>query len=341
MTQASLGIPVVDLVIIVVYMVGILADRHPVDPWPGAHSQRLLPGRPVPSLGDGRPAIFAANISTIHLVGLAASGYSKVWSGATSNGWRPSPSILLGLVFAPFYFRSRISTLPEFLESATAPGLRIMLAFMAILAALFIHIGMSLYAGAAVFRQFFGIDVMTSIVIISVVTGDLHHPGRTQSGGRDGDHPGRDTDPRRGRRYGLRRPRPARPRYPYAGGLQGGRQARSAPHAADPQRGRAQLVRDLPRLPYPRGLVLVHRPDDRPAGPRLPDGEGRPVWGALRRAAQDPARLHPRPPRRSRLCPVPRRHRGGQQPDPARAARPASSRPGSRGSSPPDFWRPS
>jgi SSS family solute:Na+ symporter len=46
-----------------------------------------------------------------------------------------------------------------------------MLAFMAILAALFIHIGMSLYAGAAVFRQFFGIDVVTSIVVISVVTG--------------------------------------------------------------------------------------------------------------------------------------------------------------------------
>jgi SSS family solute:Na+ symporter len=79
--------------------------------------------------------------------------------------------VLLGLVFAPFYFRSRISTLPEFLEKRYGPGARIMLAFMAILAALFIHIGMSLYAGAAVFRQFFGIDVVTSIVIISVVTG--------------------------------------------------------------------------------------------------------------------------------------------------------------------------
>jgi len=45
-----------------------------------------------------------------------------------------------------------------------------LLAFMAITAALFIHIGMSLYAGAAVFKQFFGINVVASILIISVIT---------------------------------------------------------------------------------------------------------------------------------------------------------------------------
>ena len=38
------------------------------------------------------------------------------------------------------------------------------------MSALFINIGMSMYAGAAVFKQFFGIDVVTSIVIISVIT---------------------------------------------------------------------------------------------------------------------------------------------------------------------------
>ena len=42
---------------------------------------------------------------------------------------------------------------------------------MAILAALFIHIGMSLYAGAMVFEQFFGINVIASILIISIITG--------------------------------------------------------------------------------------------------------------------------------------------------------------------------
>jgi SSS family solute:Na+ symporter len=171
MTQPSLGIPALDLIIIIVYMLGILAI--------GVLSTRSM-GRTASGYfladrslrwGMVGSAMFAANISTIHLVGLAASGYSDglVWGNFE---WMATFTlVLLGLVFAPFYFRSRISTLPEFLEKRYGPGARIMLAFMAILAALFIHIGMSLYAGAAVFRQFFGIDVMTSIVIISVVTG--------------------------------------------------------------------------------------------------------------------------------------------------------------------------
>ena len=68
-------------------------------------------------------------------------------------------------------FRTRITTLPEFLERRYSPASRSFLAFMAIVAALFIHIGMSLYAGAAVFQRFFGINVVTSIVIISTVVG--------------------------------------------------------------------------------------------------------------------------------------------------------------------------
>ena len=44
------------------------------------------------------------------------------------------------------------------------------MAFIAIIGALFVHIGMSLYAGAVVFHAFFGIDVFTSILVISVIT---------------------------------------------------------------------------------------------------------------------------------------------------------------------------
>ncbi|MGH9429562.1 MAG: sodium:solute symporter family transporter, partial [Terriglobia bacterium] len=116
-------------------------------------------------------AMFASNISTIHLVGLAASGYNEglVWGNFE---WMATFTlILLGLVFAPFYFRNRISTPPEFLERRYSPASRAFLAFMAVVAALFIHIGMSLYAGAAVFEQFFGINVTTSIVIISKFNG--------------------------------------------------------------------------------------------------------------------------------------------------------------------------
>jgi SSS family solute:Na+ symporter len=164
------GISILDLVIIIAYLAGILAAGLL-----STRKQRLtsnnyfLAGRTL-RWGMVGSALFAANISTIHLVGLAASGYNEglVWGNFE---WMATFTlVLLGLVFAPFYFTTKISTLPEFLERRYSPASRAFLAFMAIITALFIHIGMSMYAGAAVFQQFFGIDVITSIMVISIIT---------------------------------------------------------------------------------------------------------------------------------------------------------------------------
>jgi len=170
MLGSELRIPVLDLIIIVVYlagilMIGILSVRKLK-----LNSQAyFLAGRSLP-WGMVGAALFAANISSIHLVGLAASGYNEGMVWGNFEWMATFTLILLGLVFAPFYFKSRIATLPEFLERRYGPASRVVLAFMAIMAALFIHIGMSLFAGAAVFKQFFGIDVVTSIILVSVVT---------------------------------------------------------------------------------------------------------------------------------------------------------------------------
>jgi solute:Na+ symporter, SSS family len=55
--------------------------------------------------------------------------------------------IILGLVFAPFYFRSRLSTLPEYVEKRYSPATRTILGVIFILSALLVHIGMSLLPG--------------------------------------------------------------------------------------------------------------------------------------------------------------------------------------------------
>lgn len=166
----DLNINTIDLIIIVVYLVGILLV--------GILSVRLkkmtsegyfLAGRGLGWVMVGA-ALFASNISTIHLVGLAASGYNEglVWGNFE---WLASITlILLGLVFAPFYFKSKISTLPEFLEKRYGSTARTIMAVIAIIGALFVHIGLSLYAGAVVFHAFFGFSVITSILVISVIT---------------------------------------------------------------------------------------------------------------------------------------------------------------------------
>jgi len=127
--ETELRIPMLDLVIIIAYLVGIcivgiLSSRK----LRLTSENYFLAGRGL-KWGMVGAALFASNISTIHLVGLAASGYNEglVWGNFE---WMASFTlILLALVFAPLYFRSRISTLPEFLERRYSPASRSFLAF--------------------------------------------------------------------------------------------------------------------------------------------------------------------------------------------------------------------
>lgn len=164
------NINMIDFSIIIIYLIGILIIGVWSVKFKGNSSDEyFLAGRGLNWILVGA-ALFASNISTIHLVGLAASGYNEglVWGNFE---WLASITlIMLGLIFAPFYFKSKISTLPEFLEKRYDSRSRTVLAIIAIIGALFVHIGMSLYAGAVVFRTFFGISVFTSIIVISLVT---------------------------------------------------------------------------------------------------------------------------------------------------------------------------
>lgn len=160
----------IDLAIIAVYLIGItiigIRVGYRKDAGTGDY---FLAGRSLGWFTIGG-AMFASNISTIHLVGLAAAG-SDVGLVMGNFEWMAGFCLIaLALFFAPFYFRTGIQTLPEFLERRYSPEARTFLAAIAIFGALLIHIGISLYAGAKLFEAFLGIPVLASILLISVVT---------------------------------------------------------------------------------------------------------------------------------------------------------------------------
>ncbi|KPL24418.1 MAG: sodium:glucose symporter [Bacteroides sp. SM1_62] len=166
----DISIPAFDLVIILAYLliiiiIGILsAQRKRI-----SSEGFFLAGRSLNWAMIGA-ALFAANISTIHMVGLAANGFKDgiVWGNFE---WMATfLLIILALFFAPFYFKNKVSTLPQFLEKRYGPNARSFFAFIVIITALFSHIGVSLYAGAVVLKTFFGIDIMVSILVISFIT---------------------------------------------------------------------------------------------------------------------------------------------------------------------------
>lgn len=164
------NLPTIDLIIIIVYMFGILA----VGVWvvrkqKMTSNKYFLAGRSLNWVVIGA-ALFASNISTIHLVGLASAGFQDGIVQGNFEWMAMVLLIMLGLVFAPFYFKNKISTLPEFLEKRYNGVSRGLLAFLAIVGALFMHIGISLYAGAVVFQNFFGINIWLSIGLIALFT---------------------------------------------------------------------------------------------------------------------------------------------------------------------------
>ncbi|UZD24388.1 sodium:solute symporter family transporter [Algoriphagus halophytocola] len=161
----------IDISVIALYLIGIIV----IGLWYSRKKRQssegyFLAGKTLTWSVIGA-SLFASNISTVHLVGLAESGFIDgiVWGNFE---WFSSFELLvLAFLFIPFYLRTKITTLPEFLEKRYDHRSRVILAIFSILAALFMHIGVSFYAGAVVFEKVFGLDIVLSILIIAAATG--------------------------------------------------------------------------------------------------------------------------------------------------------------------------
>lgn len=176
-----------DIIISVLYILGIVAvglwsglkGRRPAraagddasnDPvQAGASNDYFLAGKSLrwPMIGL---ALFATNISCLHLVSLAQSGFDTGLLSGNFEWMAAFTLILLALFFVPFYIRSGVSTLPDFLERRYNRACRDWLTFVSILSAVIIHIAFSLLTGGIVLETLFGIDMYTSVTVIAVIT---------------------------------------------------------------------------------------------------------------------------------------------------------------------------
>ncbi|MFH1739246.1 MAG: sodium:solute symporter [bacterium] len=169
----NLAIDWIDLAVIIVYLVAIVG----LGCWAGLRGRRDLEGKGYFLAGRSLTwpviglALFSTNISTVHLVSLAQEGYVNGLAYGNFEWMAAFTLIALSLFFAPFYIRSGVATLPDFLEKRYSRPCRDWLAFISIISAIFIHIGFSLYTGAVVLRGLFGVDVMVSIIVVAVLTG--------------------------------------------------------------------------------------------------------------------------------------------------------------------------
>ena len=165
-----MNIAIIDIVVIAVYLIGITAFGIWVGYKKSATSnQYFLANKSLGWFTVGA-AVFTSNISTIHLVGLAAGGAKDGMVIGNFEWMACFTLILLALLFAPFYISSKVSTLPEFMERRYSPKARTFLAVIGLFGALFIHIGISLFAAAKVFESFLGVPMLTTIILLSLFT---------------------------------------------------------------------------------------------------------------------------------------------------------------------------
>ena len=122
-------------------------------------------------------SIFASNIGSEHLVGLAGSGATDGVAMAhyELHAWC---LLVLGWVMAPFYIRSKVFTMPEFLERRFSSTARWLLSLISLVAYVLTKVAVGIFAGGIVFGvllpdlKFIGLDSFwIGSIIIIVFTG--------------------------------------------------------------------------------------------------------------------------------------------------------------------------
>jgi SSS family solute:Na+ symporter len=125
-------------------------------------------------------SLLASNIGSEHIVGLAGNGAS---SGMAMAHWELHAWIMLmlGWVFVPFYYRSGVFTMPEFLERRFNSKARWVLSIVSLVAYVFTKVSVTVYAGAVVFRTLlpdtfgspenaFWVGALTTVILTGIYT---------------------------------------------------------------------------------------------------------------------------------------------------------------------------
>jgi hypothetical protein len=160
----------VDLVIIGIYFAIVFGIGFYFSRKERTSEDYFLASRNIGGFAIGA-SLFVSNISTEHFIGLAGSGAT---SGLAAGNFEWEASLillLLGWVFVPFYLRSNIFTMPEFLERRFNRNCATYLASISIIAYIFTKSSVHLYAVAIVLERVVGWNQWTAAIILVVATG--------------------------------------------------------------------------------------------------------------------------------------------------------------------------
>ena len=117
-------------------------------------------------------SLFASNISSSTIIGLSGAAYTTGIATSVYEWMSGLPLIIAALIFVPLYLRSRITTIPEFLELRFDRRSQLFFSFITIFSTIMIETAGALYAGTLVLQAFFpDLQMAPTALGLAVVAG--------------------------------------------------------------------------------------------------------------------------------------------------------------------------
>ncbi len=116
-------------------------------------------------------SLFSSNIGSEHLVGLAGAGASGDFPAAQFEILAAFMLLLLGWIFVPFYLRSGVFTMPQFLDLRYGSWAKNYLTWVSVIAYVLTKISVTIAAGGIIFTAFLQVDFWTGSILIVLATG--------------------------------------------------------------------------------------------------------------------------------------------------------------------------
>jgi len=162
---ANLDLAIIGVYFLIVFGIGFYFSRRE-----RTSEEYFLAGRDIGWFFIGA-SLFVSNISTEHFIGLSGTGASSGLAVGHFEWLACLILLILGWVFVPFYLRSNVFTMPQFLERRFSRQCAVYLAGISIIAYIFTKISVQLYAASVVLERVAGWSLWKTAIILVIATG--------------------------------------------------------------------------------------------------------------------------------------------------------------------------
>ena len=170
------SIHTIDLSIIFLYLIAAMAiglhfaKREDSSNEATASVDYFLAGKKLGWIAIGF-SLFASNISSTTLIGLSGAAYATGISVSNYEWMAAIVLVFFSIFFIPYYIGTHIFTMPEFLEKRFDQRSRYYFSGLTIVGNLFIDTAGTLFAGAFVISELFGMDLLLAAASLAIITG--------------------------------------------------------------------------------------------------------------------------------------------------------------------------